>query len=286
MGEHFVQPADPRRLESYRHVLQCFAKACELAPFPIERVLVPFEGTTLPAYFMPSGEGRNPAVIFVCGLDTTKELWFLRARQQFTSRGLSCLFIDTPGIGEALRLQKLYTRPDYERPVGAAIDYLSARPDVNPERIGLVGSSLGGYYVARAAAFDPRLRATTAWGAIYDYHRVWVRRLSSGGAIAAPTFQLRFVTGAATIEDAVDRIADFKIAPFANRIRCPFLIVHGADDRQVLIDDAQAMFAAIGSSDKHLKIFSGEDGGSAHTQFDNHLPAVHYVADWMAGKLL
>ena len=169
MGEHFVPPADPQRLESYRHVLQCFAKACERAPFPIERVAVPYDGTTLPAYFMSAGPEPNPAVIFVCGLDTTKELWFLRAREQFTNRGISCLFIDTPGIGEALRLQKLYTRPDYERPVGAAVDYLSKRSDVDPGRIGLIGSSLGGYYASRerwllnhgCAPRSPGARSTT-----------------------------------------------------------------------------------------------------------------------------
>ncbi len=287
IGEHFVSPADPRRLESYGQVLRCFEAARECASFNLERVLVPFEDVTLPAYFLPalSKGPRQPVVIFVCGLDTTKELWFLRARTQLAMRGISCLFIDTPGIGEALRYQKLYTRPDYERPVGAAIDYLIRRSDVDPDRIGIIGSSLGGYYVARAAAFEPRLQATAAWGAIYDYHQVWIRRIAGNSIAAAPTFQLMFITGTETMEDAVARIVDFRIAPFAKKISCPFLVMHGADDRQVPMDDARSMYDAIGSKDKELVVFDGENGGSAHTQFDNHLPALHYVADWMAEKL-
>jgi hypothetical protein len=61
--------------------------------------------------------------------------------------------------------------------------------------------------------------------------------------------------------------------------------MHGADDQQVLLEDAKAMFEVIGSTDKQLKIFTGEDGGSAHCQFDNHLPALHLAADWLADKL-
>jgi len=286
ISEHFIPPADPRRLASYGEVLRCFEEARSHSAHPVERVEVPFEGGALPAYFVPgSGTGPRPVAIFICGLDTTKELWFLRARLQFAQRGISCLFIDTPGIGEALRLRKLVTRPDYEKPVDAAIDYLENRSDVDPDRIGLVGSSLGGYYVARAAAFCPRLKAVAAWGAIYDYHRVWRRRLEGKNVAGAPTFQLMFITGTQSMEDAVHAVRDFRIADFADKITCPFLIMHGADDKQVLMDDANEMFAAIASSDKSLVVFDGKNGGAAHTQFDNHLPALQICADWIASRI-
>jgi dipeptidyl aminopeptidase/acylaminoacyl peptidase len=284
ISEHFIPPAEPARLASYREVLRTFDLGREASVHPVERVQVPFEGTTLPAYFVPAAK-RGPAAIFICGLDTTKELWFLRARLQFAARGISALFIDTPGIGEALRLQKLVTRHDYEKPVGAAIDWLERRPEVAPARIGIVGSSLGGYYIGRAAAYEPRLKAAVAWGAIYDYYAVWKRRLAGQGSIAAPRFQLMFITGADTMEAAVEKVKDFRVADFAARIRCPFLVMHGAEDQQVLMEDARAMYAAIGSPDKEMVVFTGENGGAAHTQFDNHLPALQVCADWMARKL-
>ena len=286
ISEHFISPSDPKRLESYAEVLKSFDEARSRASYPVERVEVPFEGASLPAYFVPGvGDGPRPVAIFICGLDTTKELWFLRARTQFAQRGISALFIDTPGIGEALRLRKLVTRADYERPVDAAIAYLSSRGDVDAARNRLVGSSFGGYYVARAAAFSPGLKAVVAWGAIYDYHRVWVRRMQGTGIAGAPTFQLMYITGTDTMEAAIDAVKDFRIEPFADKITCPFLIMHGADDRQVLMDDANEMFAAIASEDKAMVIFDGDNGGAAHTQFDNHLPALQICADWMARKL-
>jgi dienelactone hydrolase len=284
ISEHFIPPADPARLAAYREVLRTFDSAREASSHPVERVAVPFEGSTLPAYFVPAMT-KGPAAIFICGLDTTKELWFLRARLQFAARGISALFIDTPGIGEALRLQKLVTRHDYEKPVAAAIDWLEKHSLVDKARIGIVGSSLGGYYVARAAAFEPRLKAAVAWGAIYDYHAVWKRRMQGKGTIAAPRFQLMFITGTDSMEAAVEKIREFRVADFAGRIRCPFLVMHGAEDQQVLLEDARAMYEAIGSRDKELLIFDGENGGAAHTQFDNHLPALQACADWVGRKL-
>ena len=63
------------------------------------------------------------------------------------------------------------------------------------------------------------------------------------------------------------------------------MVAHGADDQQVAMDDAKAMFDAIGSDDKTLMVFDGRNGGSAHCQFDNHLPAMQCVADWFGRKL-
>jgi len=51
------------------------------------------------------------------------------------------------------------------------------------------------------------------------------------------------------------------------------------------MEDARAMYDAIGSPDKQIVVFDGENGGAAHTQFDNHLPALQVCADWLARKL-
>ena len=61
ISEHFIPPASPERLASYKEVLRTFDLGREAAHHPVERVLVPFEGTTLPAYFVPGiGPGPRP----------------------------------------------------------------------------------------------------------------------------------------------------------------------------------------------------------------------------------
>ena len=56
------------------------------------------------------------------------------------------LMVDCPGSGEALRFQGLTARVETEVWAAACVDYLETRDDVDADRIGLVGWSLGGYY--------------------------------------------------------------------------------------------------------------------------------------------
>ncbi len=94
-----------------------------------------------------------------------------------------------------------------------------------------------------------------------------------------------FVTGTQSIEQAESAIANFHVRECGPKVQCPFLIMHGGDDRQVPPGAAQEMFAAIGSVDKKLMLFDGKNGGSAHCQFDNHQPALLACADWLEEKL-
>ena len=153
-------PPGPAKTRSYTAALDAFAQGVELMPRPIERVEVRSPDGILPGYLIASGtDGPAPVVIFYNGLDVTKELLYGIIGDQFSRRGIACLIIDTPGTGEPLRLRGVPSRPDYEVPTAAIVDYLQTRPDVDPGRIGLLGISLGGYYAPRGAAFEKRVVA-------------------------------------------------------------------------------------------------------------------------------
>src|SRR5919106_1109759 len=104
----------------------------------------------------PPGAERPPLVILIPGLDSTKEEFF-NFERVFLDRGLATLSLDGPGQGEAGFEAPI--RHDYEVAVAAALDALAGRTDVDLDRVGAAGVSLGGYYAPRAAAFEPRLRA-------------------------------------------------------------------------------------------------------------------------------
>ena len=94
-----------------------FAKVFEIADPATTRVEVPFEGTTLPAYFSNASKDGEPVpcVIMWNGLDSTKEHMYTSGwPQEMRERGISVLMVDCPGSGEALRFQDLKSRIETE----------------------------------------------------------------------------------------------------------------------------------------------------------------------------
>src|SRR6185369_4800878 len=61
----------------------------------------------------------------------------------------------------------------------ACLDWLERRADVDAKKVGIVAISLGGYYSPRCAAMDPRYAACIAWGAQWDYHATWKKRIDA-----------------------------------------------------------------------------------------------------------
>ena len=290
-ADHFRQPKDERALSVYRQSLDCFGQFAALTDRPrIEKVELPYAGGSFPAYFVHAENTRgrrNPCVVRFGGFDTQKEMQYVRGTPELTRRGISYLLVDGPGQGEAIRFRAAYLRHDFEVAGSAAYDYLAARPDVDPDRVGVVAMSLGGYYAPRIAAMDPRFRACVAWGAIWDYHATWVRRLEKikQAALPVPADHLLWTCGVETYEQALKKIEGFRLDGVAQKVRCPFLLMHGAEDAQVSMADAQRLFDAIGSKDKTLRVFTAEEGGAQHCQRDYVTRAVDVLADWLDEKL-
>ncbi len=288
-GERFLPPSD-RKWETYRKCLHCFERGIERRYPNISRAEVPYEGASLPAWFLAADvDGPAPAVVMFDGLDNAKEMSALFGGVEITNRGIHVLAIDGPGQGEALRLRNIPSRFDYEVPAGAAYDFLAALPDVDPKRIAVMGFSMGGYYAPRAAAMDSRFAACVAWGGHFDYHEAWTRRrkiMESGGTkISAPPFQLPWVLGKPDMDASMKKLEDYRLAEVAGSITCPFFCIHGENDNIVPVEFAQRLHAAVGSANKTLRILNAEDGGSEHCQEDNRQVGANIVADWLMDNL-
>lgn len=281
-GQRLVPPG-PTKSESYAAALQAFGNALDCASLPLTRVHVDSPDGPLPGYLIaPDASDPRPVVIVYGGLDLTKELLYAILGTAFARRGITCLVIDTPGTGELIRLRGVPSRPDYEVPTAAIIDHLETRHDVDARHVAVLGISFGGYYAARAAAFEPRVSACVCWAGNWDCGAVWRRRWDERADDEPAGWFLPWVLGTATIEDALRRLELWTLADVWPRMTRPLLIVHGENDREIPVEDAHRAFAAAGSTDKRLHVFTGTDGGAEHIQSDDPGPALDLIADWLS----
>jgi dienelactone hydrolase len=270
-------------------VLDLQLRAFEHKDPRLSRVTVPYEGTTLPAYFSQapaSVHGPVPVMIFWNGLDSTKEHMFSSGHwAELAARGISCLMVDCPGSGEALRLQGLTARIDTEAWAAACVDYLLTRADVDPARIGLAGWSLGGYYAPRAAAFEKRLALVVAWGANHNWGAVQRRRLEREGERPVPHYweHVLWVWGYRDLGAFIEFADGIHLDGVAERITVPLLVCHGENDRQIPLEYAHRSYdQAVRSPKRELRIFTREEGGAEHIGLDHLGHVSTFIADWVS----
>ncbi|HLJ03457.1 MAG TPA: alpha/beta fold hydrolase [Solirubrobacteraceae bacterium] len=218
----------------------------------------------------PPGVARPPLVVLIPGLDSTKEEFFLW-ESVFLNRGLATLSVDGPGQGESGFEAPI--RHDYEVAVGAALDGIGDRPDLDLRRVGAVGVSLGGYYVVRAAAFEPRLKAIAGVSGPFNAAAQW----ESMPSLTRDAFIHH--TGAGSESEGRERAAALDLDGVAELVRQPCLVVTGRRDRVIPWEQTRRIAGAVPGAEWVLY----DDG----THVCNNIPFKYrpLVADWIRGQL-
>lgn len=279
------------RAEAYRKMKDTFALAVECGEENCEFVDIPFEGSSYPALFVRAEAVDGPArtMVFCNGLDSMKEMVYRAGMPaELARRGISTLIVDQPGTGGALRDQELHGFHDSERWASAAVDYLLTRPDVDPERIGIMGWSLGGYYAPRAAAFEKRFSLCAVWGANYNWGELQKRRLAREGDRPVPHYwsHVQWVFGKDSLEEFMEWAPCMTLEGVVEQITVPFLVTHGESDRQIPMEFALPQYElATASPKREWHLFSNDLGGSSHASADNEAIATSFVSDWINDNL-
>ena len=302
-------PLDQRLRSSNAAQTEAFRQGAALLDAPPGIVAIPFEGTTLPGYhFRAGGADPRPTVILLGGYDgTAEELYFLNGAAAL-ARGYDVLAFDGPGQGSALIQQGLVLRPDYGTVVAAVVDFLLARPDVDPDRIALIGLSLGGFLGPRAAADEPRLAACIADCGSFDMYTAALERmparLAAGlqarkrsarillGVVlrniaAKPTagWALRrgmLVHGVASPLAYIEALRDYSLVGHAERITCPTFVCNA--DADVISASAPKLAAAL-RCPHEFRTFTADEGAGDHCEAGARTLFHARAFDWLDGVL-
>lgn len=267
----FVHKYDEMRA-AHRKVVECRQLALPLIEPSGERVEIPFKNNMLYGILRrPGGAAKAPVIIMCVGLDSTKEELDVY-ENIFLARGMATLVFDGPGQGEAE--YDIPIRGDYEVAVAAVVDYIETRADLDRNRIGIMGVSLGGYYSARAVAFEKRIKACLSFSGPYS----WVEIFDARNELSRDAFRVR--SHSKTMDEAREVAKTLTLQGVAQNITCPIYIVGGELDNLTPPANAERIAAEV-SGPKVLDIVKGGN----HVVNNRRYMYQTQAADWMGQHL-
>jgi len=264
---------------------ECYGKYAALADHHGEAAWIPLlGGQSLPAWFhLPPGYRgeRIPVVISVPGMDSFKEISVALSGDRWLSREMAVLAVDGPGQYESPVLGIYFSMPAWIATGTALVDWLTARAEIDPERIGLSGNSFGSFFGTLAAAHEPRIRAVSVSAVCHEpgFHTIFEE--------ASPTFKMRFMYMSGITDEA--QFDEFRKGMtwegHAERIRAPYLCVTGEFDELSPLEHTERLLKAV-QGPKRLVIYqdSRHSVGNVPAANLGHFPPV-LMADWMAATL-
>lgn len=269
----------------------------------------------------PAGvTGRVGAVVTITGSgsqERDESLPFLRGyrpmrqvAESLAARGIATLRLDDRGAGASGGSAARSTTADHANDIEDAVAWLRARPDVDGDRIALVGHSEGGLIAPMLAARDSRLRAivlmagTAERGSrVLDYQRRQsVERHTPKGARRDSVMRVVSESADSLIHSNpwLAWFADYDPLPVLRDVRQSVLVLQGATDRQVTAEQAGRIEKALragGNRDVTRRVFAdtnhlfvpdpdgSPEGYSSLDDPDVRREVLGTMAQWLAERI-
>jgi len=306
-------PADEsvllRAFRAHRAAWDSFVDA---GPLAVDRVAIPYEGATLPGYFVRAAgtggaAGPRRTLIIVNGSDGSIASAWADAGVGALARGYNVLLFDGPGQQSQLFERNTFFRPDWEAVLTPVVDFLLARTDVDGARLAVYGISQGGYWVPRALAFEHRIAAGVADPGVVDVSASWTAsiprpllKLAQEGEHAkfdremalglkfskdtARTWAFRARPyGADGYAATLAEVRTYTLGAVAAQISTPLLIT-SPEDEQFWPGQSQRL-AELAPTVSTVVPFTAEDGANFHCQPMARALTVQRVFDWLDEQL-
>ena len=230
----------------------------------------------------PTVEPR-PAVVVLHGLMGTKSSLhqlYVKLADELARAGMVALRIDFRGRGDS-EGNSVDVTPEADIDDAArALDFLETRPDVDPQRLGLVGHSWGGTVAACLTGRDHRVAAVTTWGSVPSGPLTWSppMRKINGRRVAELWGNLvghEFYEGLRHIHALND----------ITRRSMPVLILYGTEDEEVPVASVEVARQALTRAGVPHNIVAIEGADHAFMQYEWEQEAIERTVDWLRHTL-
>jgi len=224
-----------------------------------------FDGLKIRGFLYPAAPrftGRRPVIINIHGGPEGQSRPIFQGRNNFFMSELGVAIVypnvrGSTGYGKTfVKLDNALNREDSVRDIGALLDWIATRPDLDPDRVMITGGSYGGFMtLACATTYDERIRCAldvvgishfTTFLKNTESYRRDLRRVEYG-------------------DERVPEVAEFfeRIAPLNNagRITKPLFVVQGANDPRVPASEAEQMVAKVRGNGGPVWFLNAKDEG-------------------------
>ncbi len=225
----------------------------------------------VPAVVTITGSGTEDRDERISIVDGYRPFW--QVADTLARRGIATLRLDDRGMNGSSTGPATATSADYANDIRAALAYLRTRPEIDGERLGLVGHSEGGMIAPMVAVTDPRLKGIVLLaGPAYTGRRILDFQQHNAVANAKSLTDEQRTAALAESAKATEELAarsawlryfiDYDPLVTARKVRVPVLILQGETDQQVTPEQADTLAAAFragGDRDVTVRKFPATD---------------------------
>ncbi len=232
-------------------------------------------GKNLFAWHIPApGRGNAPALAVLHGWGGNAET-MLPLAAPLHRAGYALLFFDARSHGQS-DLDTFSSMPRFAEDLDHAVNWLKCQPGVDPQRVGVIGHSVGAAAALLAASRRDDLAAVVSIAAFAHPETVMRRLLAKWYVPFIPFgwYILRYVQH--VIGYRFDDIAPLNTI---GRVRCPVLLVHGVEDETVPVAEAQALHARCNHAGRLLVV------KGSHDLYDDLERQIGDVVDFLDGAM-
>lgn len=261
-----------------------FLKYAKRAEHRVEPAWIALDGRKLPGWFhLPYGYQtgqRVPCVVAIPGMDGYKERSVALSGDRYLSRGIAVLVIEGPGQYESAVLGIRVSVPAWQAAGPAMFNWAAARPEIDSQKIGIIGTSFGSLFATLAASAEPRYAAIAVGATCLEpgCHTIFQE--------ASPTFKKRFMYMSGFVnEDEFDKFRQsLSWEGHIDRIKAPYLCVAGESDELSPLEHTERMMRTL-KGPKQLAIYADSRHSVGGVPAANLGPSPQILqADWMASR--